>query len=137
MGRVIAIDFGLKRCGLAESDDRKIIASPLTTITPDQVIDYLEKYILKNNTDVIVVGEPKNLDGSDTDSSKSVNEFCKKLSGKFPQIKIEKADERFTSKMAMHSLIQSGARKKTRNNKGVIDQISAVLILQSYLERKD
>jgi len=136
MGRIIAVDYGLKRCGLAETDDNKIIASPLTTVSPGELISYLEKYILKHPVETIVIGEPKNLDGSDTDSSSMIRNFRQQLQVKFPAVKIAMVDERFTSAMAANSLIESGAKKKTRRDKSVTDQISAVFILQSYLERK-
>ena len=134
MGILIGIDFGQKRTGIAITDPGKIIASGLTTVATKDIITFLEEYVLKQPVDKFVVGEPKQKDGSASEIEESVLKFIKKLKNKFADISIERYDERFTSKIAFNTLLESGVGKKKRQNKSLVDQISATLILQSYLE---
>lgn len=133
MGRILALDYGTKRVGVAVTDELQIIASPLDTIHSSQIIQFLVDYLAKNSVDAIVIGEPKRLNNEDTDSTKLINEFVVHLSRKFPLLKIDRMDERFTSKMAKQAILESGVNKKRRQDKALVDTISATLILQSYL----
>ena len=133
MGKIVAIDFGLKRTGLAITDDLKIIAAPLTTIDSNQLMTFLKSLILKDKIDVIVLGEPKRMNYEDTHISENVRLLRDALVKEFPAQKIAMVDERFTSKMAAQSLVVTGMSKKKRQEKGTIDMISAAIILQSYL----
>jgi len=134
MGRIVAIDYGTKRVGLAVTDELKIIASGLTTVHANEVIAYLQDYVSKNDVEIFVVGEPKNLDNSPSQVAESVNNFVKHLQRTFKNIPVKRMDERFTSKMAFQTMIDSGLKKKARRNKALVDEISAVIILQSYME---
>ena len=133
MGRIIAIDFGEKRTGIAVTDELQIIASGLTTIATKDVISFLKDYISKENVELFVVGKPKQMDNSDSQSEALIIPFLEKLSKEIPNILIQRVDERFTSKMAFQTMIDSGLKRKQRRNKGLIDEISATIILQSYL----
>lgn len=134
MPRILAIDYGSKRVGLAVTDPLKIIANPLETVLSDKVIDFLRNYTKDEEVETFVVGKPQNLDGSDTDATQLVENFVKSLKKYFPKIPIQLHDERFTSKMALQAMITAGSKKKDRQNKGNIDKISATIILQSFLE---
>ena len=134
MGILIGIDFGQKRTGIAITDPGKIIASGLATVPTKDVMTFLEEYVLKQPVDKFVVGEPKQKDGSVSVVEKSILKFIKKLKNKFADISIERYDERFTSRIAFNTLLECGVGKKKRQNKSLVDQISATLILQSYLE---
>lgn len=133
MSKILAIDYGSKRCGLAATDNSQIIASALTTVETSEIFKFLTDYFLKNQVDDIVLGEPKRLDTSDTHNSQPVRDFRIKLEQKFPDKKIHMIDERFTSKMAFQTMIDGGLSKKQRRNKSLVDQISATIILQSFL----
>lgn len=135
MPRIMAIDYGTKRVGIAVTDNLKIIATALDTVHPIHLMKFFEDYFSKEVVDTLVVGEPQKLGGGDTDATKPINDFIAHFKKKYPTIKIEREDERITSKMAMNALISAGSKKKDRQNKGNIDKISAVIILQSYLER--
>lgn len=135
MARIIAIDYGTKRVGIAETDDLKIIASPLTTIHSNEVLDFLLQYHNKYTLEGIVIGEPKSLDNTDTDSTRLINDFAIHIGRKFPEIPVHRVDERFTSMLATQALIIGGASKKQRRNKGLVDALSATIILQSFLEQ--
>jgi len=137
MGRIIAIDFGAKRIGLAETDPLQIIASALDTVDNKEIFNYLTDYLKREEVDEIVVGEPKQLDDTPSESEASIIPFIEKLKVLFPNIEIKRFDERFTSKMAFQTMIDSGIGKKARRNKGLIDKISATIILQSYLDSKE
>lgn len=130
----MAIDYGRKRVGLAVTDELKMIATGLETVRAHDIFDYLKQYIRQETVECFVVGEPKQMNNTASESVRFIDPFVKKLKKEFPLIPVERYDERFTSKMASQSLIQAGAKKKDRQNKGLIDKISAVLILQSYLE---
>lgn len=137
MSKVIAIDYGNKRVGLAVTDELQLIATRLTNVHSKDVISYLTEFVLINKVETIVIGKPVNLRGGDTDSSESVNNFTIHLKKKFPLINVVEIDERFTSKMASQVIAQSGMSKKKRQNKKLIDEISAVILLQDYLKRKE
>lgn len=136
MGRILAIDLGTKRTGLAVTDPMKILASPLETIPTHSLLSYLGNYTGKEVVDMILIGYPKSLDGKPTGMTTPVLNLEEKLIKKFPGINIELVDERYTSKMAMQSMITMGSKKKDRREKaGNLDKISAAIILQSYLDR--
>lgn len=137
MGRIIAIDYGGKRAGLAVTDPLKIIASALDTVHPNDLMAYLKAYLEKETVEAFVIGWPTNLDGSDTNATQLVQGFSKKLEKEFPSLPVHRHDERFTSKMALDAMIQGGTSKKYRREKGNVDKISAVIILQSFLESQD
>ncbi|MBL4652099.1 MAG: Holliday junction resolvase RuvX [Flavobacteriales bacterium] len=136
MGRILAIDYGTKRVGLAVTDSLQIIASALDTVHKTEVLNYLVNYCAKEDVDTIVVGEPKKLNNESADIEQHIKGFIRSLKKHIPSIKIEREDERFTSKIAFQSMIDSGLKKKKRSQKEIVDQVSATLILQSYLEHK-
>lgn len=136
MARVLALDYGEKRTGIAVTDELQIIASGLTTIETKSIFSFLTSYLKKENVELFVVGEPKQMDNSASESEQFIKIFIKKLSTTFPKIPVKRIDERFTSKIAFQSMIESGLNKKQRQNKSLIDEISATLILQSYLDSK-
>lgn len=136
MARVLAIDFGEKKTGIAISDELQLIASGLTTVPTRDIFTFLAVYLLKESVETIVVGEPKTLMNKPSESEKFITPFINKLKKLYPIIKIERVDERFTSKIAFQSMIDSGLKKKQRRNKELIDEISATIILQSYLYYK-
>ena len=133
MEKIIAIDFGLKRTGLAYSDDFIPIAHPLKTVPTQLLWDFLNKFFSENTVNTVVLGFPKKLDGSSTDSTPHVMGFKRKLKREFPEKNIVMLDERFTSKIAKQSLILSGVSKKKKREKGILDEIAAVILLQDYL----
>lgn len=133
MPRILAIDYGAKRTGLAVTDPSKIIASALETVPTDKLLEYLKKYTETEAVEAFVVGMPKNLDGTTTDGTAYVERFVVELKNSFPETPIHLHDERFTSKMAMQTMIAGGMKKKDRRVKGNIDKISAVIILQSFM----
>ena len=134
MGKILAIDYGEKRIGLAVTDDMKMIAFGLTTVATAEIFEYLADYISKEKVETIVVGEPKQMDNTASESEVHIAPFLVKLAEKFPTIPIKRHDERFTSKMAFQTMIDSGLKKKQRKNKALIDEISATIILQDFLK---
>lgn len=134
MPRILAIDYGLKRTGIAVTDPLQIIATGLTTIESPRLIDFLKKYFEKEQVEKIIIGEPKNLDDSDTHATALVRNAIEKMTKAFPGIPVEKADERYTSKMAVQAMIDMGMKKKQRRNKALVDEIAATIILQEYLQ---
>lgn len=132
----MAFDYGNKRIGVAVTDPLQIIATGLTTIHPKDAVEFIKKYLLTEQVECFVVGEPKQMDGTPSQSAQHVKGFITILKKNFPEIKIESVDERFTSKMASATIAQSGFKKTDRQNKERIDTISATIILQSYLEIK-
>jgi putative Holliday junction resolvase len=136
VGRILAIDVGQKRIGLAVSDPLRIIAGGLETQQPHTVFDFLQKYVNKEKVDEIVVGYPKQMNNQDSESMRFVKPFVEKLNKLFPDIPVILIDERFTSKMASMAMVQGGVPKMARRDKAKIDEISAVIILQDYLEMK-
>ncbi len=137
MSRIMAIDYGQKRVGLAVTDELQIISTALATVSAHDIFTYLEKYVKLNNVELFVVGEPKQMDYQKSDASKYIDPFVKRLEKSFPQIPIARYDERFTSKMAFQTMIDSGIGREKRKNKALVDTISATLILQSYIESKN
>lgn len=136
LGRVIAIDFGRKRTGIAVTDELRIIASGLTTVATHDLVPFLQKYVAEEKVDVIIVGEPKQMDNTPSESEAYIIPFLNRLAKIFPNMPVERQDERFTSKMAFQTMIDSGLKKNQRKNKALVDEISATIILQAYLNRK-
>ncbi|MFD0837504.1 Holliday junction resolvase RuvX [Mariniflexile aquimaris] len=136
MARILAIDYGLKRTGLAVTDELQIIASGLTTVNSNELLTFLKDYLSKESVELFIVGEPKQMDNTASESEVLIVPFLKKLEAQFPKIPIKRVDERFTSKMAFQTMIDSGLKKNQRKNKALVDEISATLILQSYLYSK-
>ena len=134
VSRILAIDYGTKRTGLAVTDPERIIATALDTIHSAKVIEFLKKYMEKEKVEFFVVGEPRQMDNTPSSITPHVEDFIKKLKIAFPDIPVKRIDERFTSKMAFQSMIENGLKKSERRNKEMIDQRSAVIILQSYME---
>mgnify|MGYP006307301287 CR=1 FL=1 len=134
MGRILAIDYGKKRVGLAVTDELKMIANGLTTVAADKVIDYLKDYCEKEKVELIVVGDPRQMNNEESESVSFVKPFVNRLKKVFPDIPVEMEDERFTSQMAFQTMIDAGLGKKKRRDKALVDKISATLILQSYME---
>jgi len=136
MPRILAFDYGTKRVGIAATDPLKIIANNLITLHPKEVIIYLKKYILTEQIELFVVGEPRQMDGTESTSSAQIKIFVTQLKTTFPEINLVMMDERFTSKMASATIAQSGLRKTARQNKALIDGVAATIILQSYMEKQ-
>lgn len=136
MGRILAFDFGEKRTGIAITDELQIIASGLTTVQTKNIFSFLTEYLSKEIVVLFVVGEPKQMDNTESESEQFIKPFIQKLASTFPKIPVERVDERFTSKIAFQSMIESGLSKMKRRDKALIDEISATLILQSYLTQK-
>lgn len=135
MNRIIGIDYGRKRVGVAVSDPLRIFASALETVHSAKIIEYLKSYTAKESVERFVVGYPMNLNNRPAEAAKDVDVFLKLLAKHFPQIPVTLEDERFTSKMAMMAMIEGGVRKSERQEKGAVDKVSAALILQTYLDR--
>jgi putative Holliday junction resolvase len=133
MARILAIDYGKKRTGIAITDELQMIASGLTTINTAEIIDFLKNYIENEHVELLIVGEPKQMNNTPSESEVLIQPFIEQLKKQFPNMEIKRVDERFTSKMAFQTMIDSGLKKKQRQNKALIDEISATIILQSYL----
>lgn len=136
MGQILAVDFGKKRCGLAATDDLRIIASGLDTVETSVLMEYLRKYFEKNSVDEVVIGLPTDLKGNMSEVEQDIQKFIEEFKNEFPEVSVVRFDERFTSKIASYFISQSGKNKKQRQEKGLIDKVSATLILQQYLEQK-
>jgi putative Holliday junction resolvase len=136
MARIMAIDYGSKRVGLAVTDPLQMISTGLTTVHSKDLIDFLKTYLSKEEVECIVVGEPKRMNNEPSESARFIEPFVLHLKRTFPKVKVERMDERFTSKMAFRTMIDSGLKKKDRQNKELVDEISATIILQSYMEKK-
>ena len=136
MGRILAIDYGTKRTGLAITDEMQIIASGLSTVETRELLTFLKEYVAKEKVEKFVVGLPKQMDNTASESEVYIQKFLIQLAKAIPDIPVDRVDERFTSKMAFQTMIDSGLKKKQRRNKALIDEISATLILQSYLSSK-
>ena len=136
MGRLMGIDYGRKRVGLAVTDPLKMIASGLTTVHSKDVFDFLKDYFAKEEVDAVAVGYPKTLSNKPAEALVFVNPFLKKFQKVFPSIPVHLVDERFTSKMAFQTMIDGGLKKKARQNKELVDSISAAIILQSFMEQQ-
>ncbi len=137
MARIICIDYGGKRTGIAVTDPLKIIATSLTTIESKELIPFLKKYFLQEEVELILIGEPKNWDDSDTHATPLVKQAIKSIRKAFPQMPLQTVDERYTSKMASQAMVEMGMKKKNRQVKGNIDQIAATIMLQEYLQKMD
>lgn len=133
MARILALDFGTKRTGIAVTDELQIIASGLTTVDTKELITFLKDYTSKEQVELFVVGEPKQMNNEASESEVSISKFVEKLAKAIPNIPIGRVDERFTSKMAFQTMIDSGLNKKQRRDRALVDEISATIILQSYL----
>jgi putative Holliday junction resolvase len=135
MPRILAIDYGLKRSGIAVTDELKIIASGLTTIPSDTVIPFLKEYFFKERVEEVIIGEPKQMNGLPSESAVIIDKFVNQFQFNFPTMKMTRVDERFTSKMAFQTMIESGLKKKQRQNKALIDEIAATIMLQDFLNK--
>ena len=136
MPRILAIDYGLKRTGIAVTDDFQIIASGLTTVPSDTIFTFLQNYFNTENVVKVLIGEPKQMNGLPSESHTIIEDFVAKFKIKFPTMQVIRTDERFTSKMAFKTMIDSGLSKKKRQNKALIDEIAATIMLQDFLLRK-
>jgi putative Holliday junction resolvase len=136
MPRILAIDYGFKRTGIAVTDELQIIASGLTTIPSATAIHFLKEYFSKEKVVKVLIGEPKQMNGQPSESTPIIEKFIVDFKIAFPEMKMERIDERFTSKMAFQTMIDSGLSKKQRQNKGLVDEIAATILLQDYLIRK-
>lgn len=136
MGCLVGIDFGIKRTGLAYTDPNKMIATGLKNLSTNLVISYIQDYFKNEEVDAFIIGKPIQKDGTSSELENKIKNFILELKKYFPNKKIERYDERYTSKMAKQVIINLGIKKKKRTNKGLVDQISATIILQSYLDRK-
>ncbi len=136
MPRILAIDYGIKRTGIAVTDEMQMIAFGLTTIATDTLISFLKDYFSKEKVTVVLIGEPKQMDGTPSQSADIINDFVAHFQATFPAIPVERVDERFTSKMAFQTMIDSGLNKKQRQNKALVDEIAATIMLQDYLHYK-
>ncbi len=135
MARIICIDYGLKRTGLAVTDPLQIIATGLTTVETPQLIIFLKDYFKKEEVELILIGEPRNLDDSDTHATGPVQKFIGRLKKEFPKIPVRTIDERYTSKMATRAMLDMGLKKKQRQNKALVDEIAATMMLQEYMNK--
>jgi putative Holliday junction resolvase len=133
MGRIMAIDYGSKRVGIAVTDPLRLISGGLTVVHSKDVFQFLETYLKKETVDIVVVGEPRTLANKASDSARFIEPFVKALGRKFPQVQVERFDERFTSALAKQTMLDGGLTKKARQEKGTVDQISAIILLQDYL----
>jgi len=136
MGRILSIDYGKKRVGLAVTDPGQIIANKLTTVATHSIWDFLHEYFQKEKVEAVVVGYPKQMNNEASEAVIYINPFLRKFQLKYPEIRLEVMDERFTSKMAFQTMIDGGLRKQKRQDKALVDAISATIILQNYLEQK-
>lgn len=136
MPRILSIDYGLKRTGIAVTDEMQIIASGLTTIPSETLIAFLKEYFSKEKVEKVIIGEPKQMDGTPSESTAIIEKFIKVFQREFPEMTLDRVDERFTSKMAFQTMIDSGLKKNQRKNKALIDEIAATIMLQDYLQYK-
>lgn len=134
MGRILAIDYGQKRVGLAATDEQRIIATGLQTVHVKDIFSFLDQYIKNENVDLIIVGEPLQMNNTASDAQRFTEPFVKKLKKHFPDIPVDRVDERFTSVMAQSTILEAGLKKKDRRNKALIDKVSATIMLQSYMQ---
>lgn len=136
MGQILAIDYGKARCGIAATDDMQIIASGLDTVSTPLLTEFLKKYFSENKVDEVVIGLPVDLKGNISEVETDILQFIEIFEKEFPAVKVNRFDERFTSKMASFFISQSGKNKKQRQQKGLIDKVSATIILQNFLEQR-
>jgi putative Holliday junction resolvase len=137
MARIISIDYGLKRTGIAVTDPLQIIATGLTTVSSHDLIKFLKEYFIKEPVELIIIGEPKNWDDTDTHATPLVRNIIKKINKEFPAMPLKTVDERYTSKMASQAMIDMGMKKMQRRNKALVDEIAATIMLQEYLRQQD
>jgi putative Holliday junction resolvase len=135
MGRLLAIDYGIKRTGIAITDELQLIASGLTTVSTENIFSFLKEYTSSESVETVIVGEPKQKDGNHSSIESEIQIFLNSFKEVFPKLTVVRVDERFTSKMAFQTMIDSGLKKKQRRNKALIDEISATIILQDYLNK--
>ncbi|WP_438965780.1 Holliday junction resolvase RuvX [Flavobacterium sp.] len=136
MPRILSIDYGMKRTGIAVTDEMQIIASGLTTVPSETLIVFLKEYFSKEKVEKVIIGEPKQMDGTPSESAVIIEKFIKTFQDNFPEMPLDRVDERFTSKMAFQTMIDSGLKKKQRQNKALIDEIAATIMLQDYMNRR-
>lgn len=136
MGRILALDYGSKRTGVAITDELQLIASGLTTVATSDLMDFLKKYFASEKVELVLVGEPRQKDGTHSNIEIEIQKFLKKFLEAFPDLEVKRVDERYTSKMAFQTMLDSGLKKKQRQNKALVDEISATIILQEYLYNK-
>lgn len=136
MARILAIDYGLKRTGIAITDEMQLIASGLTTIPSETVLAFLKDYFSKEKVEKVIIGEPKQMNGTPSESAVIIDKFILLFQKEFPQMPLDRVDERFTSKMAFQTMLDSGLKKNQRKNKALIDEIAATIMLQDYLQYK-
>ena len=136
MGRIVSIDYGKKRTGIAVTDELQLIANALCTVPTKDIFTFLRDYTAKEPVELFLVGKAKQLDNSDSESARYIEPFVRKLAKAFPNIGIERMDERFTSKLAFQTMIDAGLHKKARQNKALVDALSATILLQSYMESR-
>lgn len=134
MGRILAIDYGQKRVGIAVTDELQIVANSLCTVPAVDIFTFLAEYTRKENVELFLVGRARQLNNKDSESSRFIEPFVRKLEKTYPDIEVERMDERFTSKMAFQTMIDAGISKKARRNKALVDTLSATILLQSYME---
>ncbi len=135
MGRLLAIDYGRRRCGIAVSDPMQIVAGALCTVSANELLNWIRTYTSKEDVERIIIGEPHNMDGTESESMRDIRPFVSRLRKAMPNMPIEMVDERFTTKIAFQTLLTAGVGKKARNNKsGLVDRVSATIILQTYMD---
>lgn len=137
MGRILAIDYGQKKVGFAATDELRICANALETVHVSKAFEFLQNYLQKEKVDVLVIGEPKKMDNTPSDSTRFIEPFVQHVRKVYPDLQIARVDERFTSRMAFQTMIDAGLKKKARQDKTLVDKISATIILQSYLQQLD
>lgn len=137
MGRILAIDYGIKRTGIAVTDAERIIASPLTTVETPALLRFLQEYCAKEPVDIFVVGDARHMDNTPSESMRYIEPFVQQLARTFPDKKIDRIDERFTSKLAFRAMVDGGLKKHQRQDKGTIDRVSATLMLQDYMRSRE
>jgi putative Holliday junction resolvase len=135
MPRILSLDYGIKRTGIAVTDELQIIASGLTTVASKELIPFLKDYFSKEKVEKVIIGEPKQMNGLPSESAPLIEKFVKEFVKEFPEIPLDRVDERFTSKMAFQTMIDSGLKKKQRQNKALVDEIAATIMLQDYMSR--
>lgn len=136
MPRILAIDYGIKRTGIAVTDEMQLIATGLTTVPSETALAFLSGYFSKEKVSTVLIGEPRQMNGQPSQSAPLIEKFVEQFKKTFPEMKVERADERFTSKMAFQTMIDSGLKKKQRQNKALVDEIAATIMLQDFLLRQ-
>ena len=135
MSRILSLDYGIKRTGIAVTDEMQIIASGLTTVASNELISFLKDYFSKEKVEKVIIGEPKQMNGLPSESMPIIEKFIKQFKKEFPVLLLDRVDERFTSKMAFQTMIDSGLKKKQRQNKALVDEIAATIMLQDYMSK--